>query len=117
MLSPEFANVAKITMIKLQEQMTLQLAVTGSRSKINYRAWADVQVGPITPSTYFDVANVDGYDAILGTPFMWEHGVSPIFEGDGWIMKDGRRLDLECTKVEPAARTRSFRPQSRPIAQ
>jgi hypothetical protein len=89
MISPEFATVAKITAIELQEQMTLQLAVTGSRSKINYGAWADVHLGSITPCTYFDIANIDGYDAILGTPFMWEHGVSAIFEGDGWIMKDG----------------------------
>ena len=111
MVSPEFATVAKIPAIELQEQMTLQLAVTGSRSRINYGAWADVDLGPITPSTYFDIANIDGYDVILGTPFMWEHGVSPIFEGDGWIMRDGCRLNLECIKVEKVVCPRSLRPK------
>lgn len=32
MISPEFATVAKVMAVGLQEQMTLQLAVTGSRS-------------------------------------------------------------------------------------
>ena len=117
MVSPEFATVVKIPAIELQEQVTLQLAVTGSRSKINYGAWADVEIGPISPHTYFDIANIDGYDAILGTPVMWENGVSPIFEGDGWIMKDGHRLGLECTKVEMTARHQSCRPRGRPVAQ
>ena len=118
MVSPEFATVAKIPAIELQEQMTLQLAVTGSRSKINYGAWAQVKLGSINPKVYFDIANIDGYDVILGTPFMWEHAISPIFEGDGWIMKDGQRLDISCATVESSFRPKPFRPKSfRPSGQ
>ena len=109
MVSPEFATVAKIPAIELQEQMTLQLAVTGSHSKINYGAWAAVEFGPIAPQVYFDIANIDGYDVILGTPFMWEHGISPIFQDDGWVMKDGRRLDVQCTQDRRSFRPGSFR--------
>ena len=90
MVSPEFATVAKIPVIELQEQMTLQLAVTGSHSKINYGAWAQVELGSISPRVYFNMANIDGYNVILGTPFMWEHGILPIFQDEGWIMKDGQ---------------------------
>ena len=111
MVSPEFATVAKIPAIELQEQMTLQLAVTGSRSKINYGAWAQVELGSINPRVYFDIANIDGYDVILGTPFMWEHGVSPIFQDEGWIMKDGRRLDISCSAAGSSFRPKSFRPK------
>jgi hypothetical protein len=109
MVSPEFATVAKIAAIELQEQMTLQLAVTGSRSKINYGAWATVEFGPISPQVYFDIANVDGYDVILGTPFMWEHGISPIFQDNGWVMKNGQRLDLPSLKDANSFRSKSFR--------
>ena len=94
MLSPEFATIAKVTAMELQEQMTLQLAVTGSRSKINYGTWVLVTFGPIKASTYFDIANIDGYNAILGTPFLWEHGVSPIYNNGGWVMKDGIRIQF-----------------------
>jgi hypothetical protein len=107
MVSPEFATVAKIPTIKLQDQMTLQLAVTGSQSKINYRAWATVDFGPINPKVYFDIANIDGYDIILGTPFMWEHGILLIFQGEGWLMRNGQRLDIQSpSEVKP------FRPKS-----
>ena len=92
MISPEFAMVAKAPAIELQEQMTLQLAVTGSRSKINYGTWVPIEFGPVNATVYFDIANIEGYDAILGTPFLWEHRVSPVYEDDGWVMRDGKRI-------------------------
>jgi hypothetical protein len=66
--------------------MMLQLTVTGSRSKINYGTWVPIEFGPIQASIYFDIVNIEGYDMILGTPFLWEYGVSPIYENDGWLM-------------------------------
>ena len=109
MISPEFATVAKVTAIELQEQMTLQLAVTGSRSKINYGTWVPMEFGPIQASTYFDIANIDGYDVILGTPFLWEHGVSPIYDDDGWVMKNGERIHFRSHPVPVARSGQSFR--------
>ena len=72
MILLEFATVAKAPAIELQEQMTLQLAVTGSRSKINYGTWVPIEFGPVKASIYFDIANIEGYNVILGTPFLWE---------------------------------------------
>jgi hypothetical protein len=89
LVSPEFVRVAKLKAIELEEQMALQLTVSGSRSKINYGVWATAEVGAITEHRYFDVSNVDDYDVILGTPFMWTNGVSPIFEDGGWVMWKG----------------------------
>jgi hypothetical protein len=109
MLSPEFATVAKVPAIELQEQMTLQLAVTGSRSKINYGTWVPMEFGPIKATTYFDIANIEGYDAILGTPFLWEHGVSPIYENDGWVMRNGKRIYFPSLSSTSPNRGQSFR--------
>ena len=109
MLSPEFATITKVTALELQEQMTLQLAVTGSRSKINYGTWVPVEFGPIEASTYFDIANIDGYDAILGTPFLWEHGVSPIYNDNGWVMKNGKRIHFPSYPSPVSRSSRSFR--------
>ena len=92
MLSPEFTTVARVLAVKLQEQMMLQLAVTGSRSKINYRTWVPVEFRPIKATTYFDITNTNGYNAILGTLFLWKHRVSPIYTDDGWVMKNGKRI-------------------------
>ena len=109
MLSPEFATVARVSAVELQEQMTLQLAVTGSRSKINYGTWVPVDFGPIKATTYFDIANIDGYDAILGTPFLWEHGVSPIYTDDGWVMKNGKRIHFPSQPSSTSKSSQSFR--------
>ena len=108
MLSPEFATVAKVTAIELQEQMTLQLAVTGSRSKINYGTWVPIEFGPIRANTYFDIANIDGYDAIVGTPFLWEHGVSPIYDDNGWVMRNGKHIHFPTYPTPVAKSGQSF---------
>jgi hypothetical protein len=73
MISPEFTTVAKVTAIELQEQMTLQLAVTSSCSKINYGTWVPTEFRLVWTSIYLDITNIDGYNAILGTPFLWEN--------------------------------------------
>jgi len=93
MVSTDFAKVAKLPPIELEEPLPLQLALTGSRSKINYGTRPEIEIGPIRQSRYFDITSLDGYDAILGTPFCWENGVSPIFEGDGYLLIKGSRFN------------------------
>ena len=56
--------------------MTLLLAVTSSRSKNNYGTRVPVEFGPINTKVYFDITNIEAYDAILGIPFLWEYGLS-----------------------------------------
>jgi hypothetical protein len=48
------------------------------------------ELRPINPKVYFDIAKVDRYDVILGTPFIWEHRISLVFEDEGWLMRDGQ---------------------------
>jgi hypothetical protein len=48
--------------------------------KINYSSEANIKFAPITSNTYLDVANLDKYDSILGTPFMRKHGIILDFE-------------------------------------
>ena len=92
MVSPEFTTVAMAPAIKLQEQMMLQLTVTGSHLKINYVIWVPIEFGPAEAKVYFNITNIEGYDAILGTLFLWEFGVSPIYSDNGWIMRDGKYI-------------------------
>jgi hypothetical protein len=94
-VSPDFARVAGLKPLELTQQVGLSLAVKGSSSKLNYGTWAEVNLGPIrNANTYLDIINIDRYDVILGTPFLWKHGVSPIFEDGGYIQHKGRRLDI-----------------------
>ncbi|KAF7422274.1 hypothetical protein PC9H_010430 [Pleurotus ostreatus] len=74
-LSPEYARVAKIPYGHLKEPVPLQLGTVGSSSRINFGAEATLKLGPIVSKTYFDIANLDRYDAIIGTPTMRKYGI------------------------------------------
>ncbi|KAF7987026.1 hypothetical protein HWV62_135 [Athelia sp. TMB] len=74
-VTPEFAFVSKLKQFTLPEQVTLQLGCIGSRSKICYGTVAPVDILGVRTEMYFDLINIDRYDAILGTPFLEKHGV------------------------------------------
>ena len=94
MMTPQFARVATTRTLELEVQMGLSLAVRGSHSKLNYGAWADLEIGPIKVKNYFDLVNLDHHDVVLGTPFLWAHGLTVVFEEDGYLIHKGRRLSI-----------------------
>jgi hypothetical protein len=79
---PKLANIARVKVHELMEQVPLQLGTAGSRSKINYGMNTHIVYGPIKMDHYFDVININIYDAILGTLFMGKHGIVLDFELD-----------------------------------
>ena len=75
MLSPNFIRVAKIEPFPLDKPIGIQLAVTGSKSVINYGANATIKYEGRESKEYFNIINIDYYNAILGTPFLRKHEV------------------------------------------
>ncbi|TDL13790.1 hypothetical protein BD410DRAFT_699514, partial [Rickenella mellea] len=75
-ISPDFAEVAKLDAVSLDQPVALQLGCKGSRSKIQFGVNTSLQLGPIAEICYLDVANIDRYDLILGTPFLTRHDVT-----------------------------------------
>jgi hypothetical protein len=72
----DFARVAKLRVLQLENPVPLQLGTIGSRSMINYGTRARLELGPVIENdVYLDVVNLDRYDVILGTPFMRKHGL------------------------------------------
>jgi hypothetical protein len=55
--------------------LSLQLAVQGSRSKVNTVATVQLQYQDINETRTFDVINLNSYDLILGTPWMHQHQI------------------------------------------
>jgi len=79
----DFAHVAKLNIIQLENPVPLQLDTVGSQSMINYGARTYLELGPISDNNaYLDVVNINRYDMILGTPFMHKHGLVLDFEHD-----------------------------------
>ncbi|KZT29511.1 hypothetical protein NEOLEDRAFT_1107315, partial [Neolentinus lepideus HHB14362 ss-1] len=74
-MSTTFGDIIKVSKTPLARALPVQLAVTGSRSKINYCAVARFQYDSIDCEKRFDIINIDDYDLILRTPFLYQHRV------------------------------------------
>ena len=79
-ISPDFIRAANVPILRLEKPATLQPGCLGSRSKINFATITVVEFGLTTGKSYLDIANLDKYDCILGTPFPRKYGNSPDLE-------------------------------------
>ncbi|KAF9259779.1 hypothetical protein L218DRAFT_820690, partial [Marasmius fiardii PR-910] len=90
-VSPNFARIAKLQLFHLETPIMLQLGTKGSRSRISYGCTSTYTLKSdwetISSKDYFDIANVDCYDTILGTVFMRKHKMALDFETDSVRMK------------------------------
>jgi hypothetical protein len=74
-MSTRFADQMKNRRVPLTKPLPVSLAVTGSRTMANYCVDARLQYGGINSVRHFDIINLDNYDIILGTPFLYQHRV------------------------------------------
>ena len=74
-LSSTMADQLNVKREPLESPLSLQLAVQGSRSKVNARATVELQYQTINETRTLDIANLSNYDLILGTPWMYQHQV------------------------------------------
>jgi hypothetical protein len=74
-MSSALADQLQVKKFALEKPISVQLAVQGSRTKVNYGCKVKFEYAKISTERYFDIVNVDGYDLILGTPFLFQHQV------------------------------------------
>jgi hypothetical protein len=72
-ISTTLVDQLKIKTDRLEKPLTLQLAVTGSRGNIHSSVTVDFKYLEIEEKRRFDVINLENYDVILGTPFLFQH--------------------------------------------
>ena len=74
-------------MFALEKPIALQLACIGSRLTINYGTHVTIKIGHKVVEEYLDIANIEHYDTILGTPFLRKMGIVLDFRTPGmaWI--------------------------------
>jgi hypothetical protein len=72
-VSTSLVDQLKLAKVELTKPLALQLAVQGSRSKVNWGIQAELKYQRIKGQCYFDVANLLNYDLILGTPWLFQH--------------------------------------------
>jgi hypothetical protein len=74
-MSTTLAEQLKVKKIPLETQLTVQLAAQGSKTKVNYYTMVKLDYGRVSDERCFDIMNIDSYDLILGTPFIWQHKI------------------------------------------
>jgi hypothetical protein len=74
-ISSTAVDQMKLRRTLLDKPIGLQLAVQGSRSKINSSVTVKYTYQNIRDSRQFDVINLNDYDVILGTPWIYQHQV------------------------------------------
>ena len=84
-MSTNLADQLDVKQEELKAPLGLQLAVQGSRSKINFRARSRFQYQGIDEECQFDIINLSNYDLILGTPWMYQHQVCLGFN-PAWVV-------------------------------
>ncbi|KAG6913796.1 hypothetical protein DXG01_004202 [Tephrocybe rancida] len=75
-MSSTIAEQLKVKKVELSSPIPVQLAVQGSRSKVNYGATAKLEYQQLSRPHYFDIMNLNGYDLILGTLWIYQHKVT-----------------------------------------
>ncbi|KAJ6537473.1 hypothetical protein B0H10DRAFT_1676842, partial [Mycena sp. CBHHK59/15] len=78
--SPDFAWVSGIKVFPIESEVVLQLGTVGSRSKINHGMTAILEYDDIRSEEYLDIVNLDRFNVVIGTKFMWRHKISLDFE-------------------------------------
>jgi len=74
-ISPEFARVSDTKVSPLTVSVPVQLGCKGSRANITHGTECTVKYGPVNGPHYFDIVNIDRFDAIIGIGFMRKHGI------------------------------------------
>src|ERR1700723_178618 len=100
-VSPDLARVAELPLLALDKPVTLQLGCSGSRSKVNFATTVMINFQLVHALTFLDIANLDKYDCILGTPFMMKHKII-LDLGSHEIIIHGKKCIPALTKGEGA---------------
>ena len=75
-ISSTLVDQLKLEKKELASPVGVQLAVQGSRTRVNYGVDTLFEYQNIKSTRHFDVMNLSNYDLILGTPWLYQHQVS-----------------------------------------
>jgi hypothetical protein len=75
-ITPEFVELSNQKLFEFTDLMAIQLGCKGSRSKSHFRSEGHLKFETIDQPHYWDVVNLDKYDAIIGLPTMRKFFIS-----------------------------------------
>jgi len=98
-MSVTLADQLRLPLNELEKPIVVQLAVQGSQSKVNYGARARLQYQTIDEDRHFDIINLQNYDLVLGTPFMFQHKILMGLNPSCVVVGSARALPMKGEEV------------------
>jgi hypothetical protein len=111
LLSPEFTRATGMKMFALEQPIALQLACIGSRLMVNYGTNTTIKFGCKQYEEYFDVANVEYYDAILEALFLRKIGITLDFSSPGMVRVGNEIVPIGKRSADDESSTEGQRPE------
>jgi hypothetical protein len=99
-------------MFALEQPIALQFACIGSRSTINNGTNTTIKFGRKLYNEYFDVANVEYYDTILGTLFLRKLGITLDFSSPGTVQVGIESVPIGKKTADNKLSTEGQRPEA-----
>jgi hypothetical protein len=112
LLYPEFTRTTGMKAFSLEQPIALQLACIGSRSTINYGMNTTTKFGHKLYDEYFDVANIEYYDTILGTLFLRKLAITLDFASPGAVLIGDEIVPIGKKSVDDESPTEGQRPKA-----
>jgi RNase H-like domain found in reverse transcriptase/Reverse transcriptase (RNA-dependent DNA polymerase)/Retroviral aspartyl protease len=94
-ISSTLVDQLSIARDALSTPLSLHLAVQGSRSKVNASATVKLKYQGIDETRALDIINLNNYDVILGTPWMYQHKVCVGFNPARVVVGSDKPLPLK----------------------
>ena len=98
-LSTMVANQLQLTQMTYEKPLPVQLTVHKLRSKINCRMTVRFQYQTIDCNRRFNLVNLDNYDAILGTLFLYQHQVAIGFNPSYVVVGSNEPLEMKGPEI------------------
>jgi len=100
----DFASTTLVDQLQLpldilDKPLNLQLAVSGSRSKVKATTSPQLSYQHICERRTLDVANLDSYDLILGMPFLFQHKILLGFNPSQVTVQSNASLPIQGTQT------------------
>ena len=100
----DFISTTVVEQLKLPKEiyekpLAVQLAVHGSRSKINCGTTVQFQYQTIDCDWRFDITNLDNYDAISGTLFLYQHQVAIAFNPSRVVVGSSKPMEMKRPEI------------------
>ena len=94
-ISSSLVDQLKLEKKELASPVGVQLAVQGSRTRVNYGVDTLFEYQNIKSTRHFDVMNLSNYDLILGTPWLYQHQISISLNPPRVIVGSSSPLDMK----------------------